>query len=344
MGSWAEGFELRAIDDDPWQLDIFNPEQVRFAAPEEVKDRVVELREGALEVVRPMLITDEPYQKLRRLFRSVFTNQVVAEYAEEHGANIFAYTTHSMFADLGITAGAAFEAMSELPPDHPFGTNGDPRDKQDIISGRVLSLLKHEDLGAITGGLPLVEGLMMPFAGVTLTYSSRGSSLHLREHLGRHKVRGSNDLTTQSIEGQATRGNHLFHVALHGSQVKWERRGFLTKRVIGTVSRGTADLVVGLNQGHEATRKNILVGIGFDCPSFKPDGSYEPQNAGVELVPNIMVPTDARDVDIAMGVLADYSSLASQAGLPSFVSDSLPEPSKRDLDRLEEITLTKIAA
>jgi len=342
QGSWSRGFDKRAFDEDPWNIGVFDPTVVHFEAPETQKDRVVELRETLFNVVRPILITDKAWDQLLTVLHAVYTNPDIEKYVREHGANIFLATPHTMFADLGITAGGSHQVMSELSADHPFGTNGDPRENQTIIAGRILTIMKHPDLGLLTDDLPLVEGMMTPLAGLTTTISANGSSFHSRAHLGRGQVRELNDQTLEVNKMHMTRGNYVFHIALHGSQVKWTN-GYTTKRVMENVSDGTRDMILSHNLGTAAMRKNILVGLTLDCPSFARDGSYSAQDAGVGVVPEVIIPTEHGDFDLFQRALAEHATFNRQPHLPAFRSKNDPDiTSERDIKRIQEITLTDL--
>ncbi len=342
QGSWSNGFQMRSFGEDPWDIGIMDPEIVHFDAPLDQKDRLPELQDTLYDVVRPFLIQDEPWERLKGVFELVFTNTDVKNFASERQANIIAITPHTMFADLGITAGAAREVMKDLDPDHPFGSHNDPREKQTIVAGRILTMLKHSDFDMLTGGLPILEGLMLPLASVTTTHSANGSSLHTRLHLGDSQIREMNERTKESMEKNMTHGNYIFHEALHGSQVKWVE-GYTTKRVMENVSKGTRDMILSQNLGHAATYKNLIVGIAFDCPSFNKDGGYSPQDAGVGVVPEIFAPTKRDDFDLIMRALAEHATLTRQPSLPGFrysnLSDIIDED---DQKRLEEITVTDL--
>ncbi|MCA9333200.1 hypothetical protein KDA00_05010 [Candidatus Saccharibacteria bacterium] len=343
QGSWSKGFDLREFEEDPWSLGIFDPENVHFEAPADQKDRIPELQDTLYGIVRPFLIQDKPWEELVGVFNQVLTNTDVEKFAEERQANIIAVTPHTMFADLGITAGAAREVMTQLDPDHPFGTNGDPREKQTIVAGRILSMLKHGDLSTLTGGLPLLEGMMLPLAGVTTTHSANGSSLYSKVHLGQSQVRKMNDITRSSMETHMTHGNFIFHEALHGSQVKWEDGGYARRRVMEKVSDGTRDMILTQNLGHAATHKNIVVCITLDCPSFDRNGGYSPQDAGVGVVPEVFVPTEPHDFDLIMRAMAEYATLHRQPHLPGFIYNNQPPLlDDKEINRLREITLTDL--
>lgn len=95
QGDWARGFGRRAIDDDPWGLDLFDPRRVAFRAPADQAGRVVELRQAIFEVVRPFIITDAAWERLGAALHALYTDEALGSFMAGHGGNLFLVTPTS---------------------------------------------------------------------------------------------------------------------------------------------------------------------------------------------------------------------------------------------------------
>jgi len=295
-GDWTRGFTLRDQKDDPWGLDIFGPERVVFAAPEDHVSDVAALRQTILELVRPFFISEQSWNDLGAALTTLYTNSDLCAFMEERRGNLFIITPHVQFHDLGILAASSMAVRSELPKDNPFASPDDPARNQSIVANRVLSMLDHEAFHSLTG-LPILEGLMLPLANVVTTISSSGSGKLARMKLGSSLVSALNDATRAHLVQMTTRGSQIIMLAPSGSQAKLERVDRYSEAlVIGEASRGTAELIVELNLGEPITRRNVVAGMFLDCPSIGPDGEIRPHEAGVALCPDIWVPNKASEL------------------------------------------------
>lgn len=295
-GDWTRGFTLRQQDVDPWDLNIFGPDSVAFVAPEERNSEVAALRQTILEFVRPFFISDESWDRLGDALTALYTNPELCAFIEERRGNLFLITPHVQFHDLGILAGRSMAVRAELPKDNPFAAPDDPARNQSIVANRVLSVLDHAAFHSLTG-LPILEGLMLPLADVVTTVSANGSGRLARMKLGPSLVSALNDATRAHLVQMTTKGSQIIMLAPSGSQAQLERVDRYSEAlVIGEASRGTADLIVELNQGESITRRNVVAGVFLDCPSIGPDGQISAQEAGVALCPDIWVPTKASEL------------------------------------------------
>lgn len=290
-GSWLTGFGLRAVDDDPWDLGVFDPDRVAFAAPDGRRSKVTELRQTIFEGVRPFFITDDAWDRLGHALRTLYTDEALCRFVAARAGNLFLVTPHVQFHDLGILAACSLEVRAELPKDNPFAAPDDPARGQSIVANRLLTVLDHEAFHAVTG-LPVLEGLMLPIADVVTTISSTGSGRLARRRLGPHLIAAMNAATSDHLSRVLTGGGQIVMLAPSGTQARPERVDRYSEAlVVGEASRGTARLVVGLNAGEAATRRNAVAGVFLDCPSIRPDGSVSPVDAGVAVCPDVWVPT-----------------------------------------------------
>ena len=299
-GEWTTGFSLRAAGDDPWGLELFDPDTVVFAKSPERNGTVIELRDAILELVRPFFITEDSWELLGDALRRLYTNDELCSFIEERRGNLFLVTPHVQFHDLGILAAKSMQVRAELEKDNPFAAPDDPARDQSIVANRVLSLLDHEGFRMLTG-LPILEGLMLPIANVVTTISANGSGRLARRMMGRDLVSQLNGITRDHLVQMTTRGSQIIMLAPSGSQAKLERVDRYSEAlVIGAASAGTAELIIEMNRGEPITRRNVVAGIFLDCPSIRPDGQIEAQDAGVALCPDVWVPTDASQLESIM--------------------------------------------
>jgi hypothetical protein len=295
-GDWTRGFTLRSRGDDPWDLNIFGPDRVAFAAPEEHRSDVVALRQTILELVRPFFISEESWDRLRAALTTLYTNPELCAFMEERRGNLFLITPHVQFHDLGILAASSMAVRAELPKGNPFAAPDNPARNQSIVANRVLSVLDHGAFHSLTG-LPIFEGLMLPLADVVTTISANGSGRLARMKLGPSLVSALNDATRAHLVQMTTRGSQIIMLAPSGSQAQLERVDRYSEAlVIGQASRGTAELIVELNLGEPITRRNVVAGVFLDCPSIGPDGQITAQEAGVAVCPDVWVPTKASEL------------------------------------------------
>lgn len=299
-GDWTRGFTLRDPDDDPWSLGVFDPDRVAFTKPPEAHDKVTELRAAILELVRPFFITEHAWDLLTHALRALYTNPALCHFMEERRGNLFLVTPHVQFHDLGIVAAASMQVRAELAKDNPFASPEDPGQDQTIVANRVLTMLNHEAFRQLTS-LPVMEGLMLPLADVVTTISAHGSGQLVRRILGRDLVSVLNGQTREHLVQRATKGSQLIMLAPSGSQARLEEVDrYSSALVVGEASRGTADLIVDLNHGEDMTRRNAVAGLFLDCPSIRPNGAIEPQEAGVALCRDVWVPTDSAQLEYIM--------------------------------------------
>lgn len=299
-GDWTRGFRLREQADDPWALDLFDPRRVAFAAPADLRDTVAALRQDIFEGIRPFFITDGAWDRLGRALHALYTDDRLCAFMEEHRGNLFLVTPHVQFHDLGVLAANSLQVRAELPKDNPFAAPDDPGRDQSIVANRLLTLLDHDGFHALTG-LAVFEGLMLPIADVVTTISSTGSGRLARHRLGPKRIDAMSAATRQHLTKILTRGSQIVMLAPSGSQAKAAPVDRYSEAlVVGEASPGTAELIVGLNQGEPETHRNAVAGVFLDCPSIGPDGRIAPQEAGVALCPDVWVPTRAGDLAAIM--------------------------------------------
>lgn len=196
-------------------------------------------------------------------------------------------------------------------------------------------------------GLPVFEGLMLPIAEVVTTISSTGSGRLARLRLGAGLVSQLNALTRDHLAQTLTRGGQIVMLAPSGSQARPQPVDRYSEAlVVGEASPGTAELVVGLNQGEPVTRRNAVAGVFLDCPSIGPDGQVSAQDAGVGLCPEVWVPTRPGELAAIMRATLRSGVGRGRHHGPEFRYGSAgrdPSLRKHELTTLDRIRLTTLA-
>lgn len=308
--SWLKGFELRDINTDPWRLRPFDPNRVYYEKPAELAAQVDDLRETIFEVVRPFFIENPAWNGLKNNFRSIYNDQGLMEFRESRNANLIVGLEHSQFFDPAEAAAASLDVRRELDPDNPFYDAKDPAANQIIIANRAIAVLDHAVFKELTGGLPIMEGVMLPLADVLTTISANGSGRLARTLLGPH-LKPLTGRTEATATTKMTQGGKIIFVALSGNPAHpIQLSDESTVRQVDWPSKQSVNLVTRHNQGPAAMHKNALVGLSIDSPPI--DLGRTPQT-GVVATPEIFVPHTHKQVQWFMRYLVELSNGALRA-------------------------------
>lgn len=340
-GSWSNGFDPRSIDEDPLGLGIFDPSEVYFQKPEDSDNYDVdELRQFIGDSARLFFIDDESWEAVGDELSRIFEDSSLVEFVRSQNGNLFIFTPHLQFHDLGILAAKSLEVRQELPKDNPFHNDQDPAAGQIIVANRVLAMLKHPDFEALTR-YPILEGLMLPIADVLTTISSSGSGHRVRGWLGRHKVQHLNDQTNSQLLQLTTQGGKIIFVVPSGNQADKEQvDGFSEAYVVGEARHGLADIIVKPNEGSESTHKNAIAGLFIDCQSIRTNGSIAPpEHFSVKASPELWVPTSRDELHLTVRAMLRLGVGINPAEFRYGLADRDSRITPREEEVLGRITL-----
>ncbi len=346
QGTWLDAFSVRSRDDDPWDLDLFNPKKVVFTKPAERADKITALRATLLDLLVKLFISEDAWDRLGEQMTALYTDPALCDFMERRRGNLFIITPHVQFHDLGFVALKSLQIRADLPKDNPFAAPDDPARDQCIVLNRVLSMLDHDAFRLVTG-VPLLEGLLLPMCDVVTTISSNGSGRHARRELGSSMVSEMNQRTSAHLIETTTRGGQIVILAPSGAQASLRDVDRFSKAlVVGAASAGTERIIVEQNRGSALTHRNAVAGIFLDCPSITPAGEILPIDAGVRVCPEVYVPTEPSDLEAIMRATIRSGIGAGRKhgyefryGNPSDAADL----KRQQLARLDELVLTRLS-
>lgn len=302
--AWLDMFELRPEGYDPLHQDLLNPQKVFFQKTAETN--VEDLRDTIFNFARPIFIEDEPWDNLIGTFYDIYTNPSVQEFTEQRAANIFFGLLHSQVFDIVVAAAASLRARRQLPEDNIFAYPADPAHNQIVIANRVLTVVEHRLFKELTGGLPVLEGLMEPLADVMTTVAVSGSGLITRAALG-ERLKPTSRRTVAETSTMLTKGNKIIFFAPSGnpSHVVQDKEG-KTVRIIDNVEKGTVRMITSHNQGPASQHKNLYVGMSLDC---SPLDLTTPPRTGLATTPELYIPRNHRHLEWLMQHTVELGNL-----------------------------------
>lgn len=345
QGTWLDAFSVRARDDDPWDLGIFDPARVVFTKPVDRADTITSLRATLLDLLIQLFIAEDAWARLGEQMTALYTDPTLCDFVERRRGNLFLITPHVQFHDLGFVALKSLQIRAELPKDNPFAAPDDPARDQCIVLNRVLTMLDHEAFKLVTG-VPLLEGLLLPMCDVVTTISGNGTGRLARRAMGKQMVADMNQKTKDHLVEVTTKGGQIVILAPSGAQASLRDVDRFSKAlVVGAASPGTEAIIVEQNHGPALTRRNAVAGIFLDAPSITPRGEIVPIDAGVRVCPEVYVPTEASDVEAIMRATIRSGVGAGRKRGFEFRYGSATDTAdlkRSQLSRLEEITLTRL--
>jgi hypothetical protein len=312
--SWLVGMNLRGarmegdqlwVPEDPWSLDVYNPQQVYFRKPPQHQDQIDRLRPLVLEQARPFFVEDVAWDGIKKVISDIYTNQQVMQFMDDRQGNLVVTTQHFGFHDVEVLAAASFEVRRELPADNPFFDERDPASGQVVVANRMITSLEHPGFKLLTNGLPLLEGMMLPFSDVLTTISANGSGKLVR--LKYHEA--VQELTAMAGEIQSQQmlhGGYIYFEALTGNPPKQHQVELTNGRkvqepflVLDRPSKGTVQAITEYNQGAKHAHKTLVAAIFLDGLPISQIVSRPPQTA-VVAPKDIYVPTNQSDIDLIL--------------------------------------------